>query len=331
MSETDGSSQSEFEYSGWLIFSPLRVNLKGDLERNMSISSVEQVLSERLSGYESGSPNNPGGGFSLPDTRDLFTNTELPEEINHDNLVHIRYTDEEYDSRFTYESSSEEMSEERYVNISQTNIYWKFPDYLFIKGASKEVSRIQSRIKSQLINSLYLEQFDIAPDFLIWILYKMELGEGISSALTPRAIQEIEVEGGDNVFGEKVRVENPSFLSPLLLQVFSENSIISHMVIRWTYASKTIVAELSGGRIHIRVSDGALSEMSDLQRVGFSLGFMSELMELYEYWQNLSTEEKYPPVDFIKEVYDSARDRGFDAHISMDVIERYRQLREGSE
>lgn len=194
-------SPAEFKYSGWLSFYPFKTDVKGDFTEITSQADVEQILHRKLPKYEQGRPTAPGDGFRIANTPELLSETgSLNEYPLLDDLVHIKYIQESYQSRIAYDEQEDDFVETNTVEISTSDLFWIYPQYLFTRSSKQKSDHVRSRMRSILVNSLRTEKVEFERDFIIWLLYKDYTNDEIDSEMSLRQLQSIKLQReGDTI------------------------------------------------------------------------------------------------------------------------------------
>lgn len=325
----DPDSPEEFEYSGWLSFYPFKTEVKENFPEAAPRTEIEWTLENKLPEYEQGNPASPGDGFRIANTPELLQQMNSPRDYsNISHLVHINYVRERYQKKMAYDEDEDDFVETSTVEISTSDLFWIYSQYLFIRASKQDCDRVHSRMRSMLVNSLRVDSLSFERDFFIWLLYKDYQSENINHNLGLRQIQSIQVEGSDG-FGEQQEFSDLRSSSEAALLPLLEGNTPESIEATFLYQGSDLVVNISRNRIQVLASRGALQELSDLERMTFALSFVTEFTSLYDQWKHLAKEDKYPPVSFFKEIYRAAVEKGFETEgISQSLIEKYRQVRE---
>lgn len=323
ISEPD--SADEYKFSGWLSFYPFKTDVKGELAKE----TVQKSLYQKLPEYKQGKPTNPGDGFNIANTPELLKNTNLINKYPFLNkLTHIKYIKEEYKNRLAYDEQTDDFVETSTVEISTSDIFWVFPQYLFTRTSKQESEDIRLRMRSILVNSLRTEKIEFDPEFLIWLIYKDYMNERVDNEINLRQLQSIKLVGEDDRFGSQTRISDFQPSASVALLPLLEGKTPESIEAMFRYCDHNIVANIGRDRIRILSSKESPNELSDLEQMALSLSFVSKLTSLYDQWTSLSNDERYPPVSFFKEFYKRAVEEGHEAEgISQELLEKYRKFR----
>lgn len=313
---------SEFTYSGWLVFTPFEVNVKS----NLNVSSVD--LAEEFLEDELPRParDNLTAGFEIQNTRELVDRTSggrVPPGLK--NLIHLKYIQSEEDQTMLYDPESGDFTENPGFKISESDLYWNFPNYLLVKGKKRGVEGARSRLQSQLVDSMRTKEMQFQSDFFMWLISRHRMSDELPGELSIRGIQRIEAGGEEE--SSKLQMEGDGDITTIsLAHILSEDAEISTLEVSWIHRGETIRAEITSDTIHVYVSE-SLDDYSDIERMSTSLLFCYELLDLYSDWRSLQPSDRYPSMDFFQEFYDEASEKGLNLSYESDTISRYQRLR----
>ncbi|WP_152423085.1 hypothetical protein [Natrinema versiforme] len=322
--------EDQYTYDGWLVFNELF-----NTEVVSDGVTIEDVIGS-FPLYEGGSPNDPDAGFERTNLPSMFQNlseigTDFQDFAN--SIRSFKYVDEDWVEEWGYdENANEQIFYKDYHD--EVDIFWDSDSQIMMfRGDKQLLGRKRESLQAGLSGSLYLDPVNFNFDFFLWVLYKKYNKEDLSSDLRVRKLTRGKTIGEheDNL-GKRVRVEG------------SENILRSLMLIAPVLAGKKIQAiqgsflmgkhkvnaEIEhGGKVHIKVSDSPLSGLSHLRRMGIALQFLTELIRLYNVWEGLPSNDRYPPPSFFDDLSNVAEEEGWDHQYDPENIkEEYRGKRE---
>ncbi|MFC5133532.1 hypothetical protein GJ633_00795 [Halorubrum sp. CBA1125] len=326
--------EDEYEYPGWLVFNGFfKTTVHGD--DGMSPQKIVDAFDE----YTEGTPNEPDEGFKQIDTPEkLQMMTELSEKTEKfaRGLYALEYVDEDWVETWGYD---ENANEQMYFhpNHDKIRIYWDYVNgVMMFKGQKRLLEQKQTDLLGALSGDMKMDSVSFDFDFFLWILYKQYAGEPLSSDLRVRKIKRAstvaDVEGSsDNMGVGQVKDSQNVLRSVLLIAPILSGKQIDGIQGDFILDEHQVTALIEfGGKVHVKVSDNPLSTLSDLRRMGVSLRFLSELINLFDDWEHLDPEDRYPPPSFFDAMADNAEEEGwpprFDAE---DVKARYERKRQG--
>lgn len=323
MSEQKPADQ--YSYDGQLVFNGLYSTdvLNAGLD-------FERVTEKELNDFERGGPDNPSDGYELLEfakyaSESHFLDGDLAQSMSDIHAIRRKY--EQWD---TLENASGVDTDVREVN--HYDIYWDYPKYLFIKG-----NKTQSRRASEIVNYTlgeYLKSREIKfhPDFLLWIFYQFKAGDSrLNDEFRVNLLSDAEIEGDqEDRYGKRSRVDKSTDItkSTTVLIGLLRGKNLTRLEGVFEVSNKYVKANIEvGGRVHVKASH-AIEAGNALHRMSLTITFLRELISLYEDWEDLPGEDKFPPIDFFKDLYDECKRQGAELTFSYDeVIETYRQKR----
>ena len=315
--------EDRFDYEGRLVFNgTFKTDIFGaDL-------NPERVI-EDLPEYEQGSPQQPGYGFTDIDLEELAVSNlqsngliELAE-----NTISFRYTQEDFQEEEIVDI--EGNSEIRYSRrLQSVDFYWVFPEFLFVRGPKSEVKKAVNKLKAVWERSIELSKLDFEPDFLIWLIYKHYNGEDLNTGINIIRLTDAKIQGSHDVFGSTRRISDSTDLvrsPPVITAILQNEDIVTiggEFLIDNRYQLSVDIS--TDGRTHIKAQSNDIREANSLERVLISILFVENICEIYTDWLELDPSEKYPPVDFFEELYQSLENQGISTSFTLDsVIDEY--------
>lgn len=327
--------QDLYEYDGWLVFNELFTTEVFGGE-DMDAGNVVDNFPD----YEGGIPKDADSGFNTTDfPGHLQTIGQLSDDLYNyaENLFAFEFIDEDWVQHWGYNAEGEE--EMYYLpNHDQVDIFWDTAgSVMMFRGDKQLLAQKRKALRGDLTGSLKLNSVTFDFDFFLWVLYKKYKGDQLNASLRVRNLtrgktigekkdnlgREISVTGTRNV------LKSVMLIAPLLdgkkLHSIQGDFIIGDR--------NQIKAEIHHeGKVHVKVTDSPLSGLNDLRRMGFSVWFLSELVNLYTYWDELDPTERYPPESFFDDLADNAEQEGWDLQFDpIEVKQEYARKRQGTE
>lgn len=325
--------EDEYEYPGWLVFNGL---YKTTVLRGNESSPADIV--NAFNEYSPGTPNNPQSGFEdiglSEKLREMVELNETTEEFA-EGLYSVRYIDEDWVEQWGYD---EDGNETMYFlpNHDDIRIYWDFVnDVMIFKGQKRLLERKESELMGAISNDIHLDPISFDFDFFLWILYKQYEGEPFSADFRVRNVTRgaTVTETKDNMGAGRVQDSHDILRSVLLIAPLLAGKKIEQLQGNFLLGNHQVKAHIEfGGKVHVKVSDSPLSTLSDLRRMGISLRFLSQIVDLFDEWTRLDPEERYPPPSFFDDMAENAEEEGWGPRFDPeDVKARYERNRDGTE
>lgn len=323
-------SPSDFDYSGYLLFEPYQTSVRDRLDVK-NIEEAEQSLTKLLPEFEQGTPQDPGDGFRQLSLRQLAAEAGMLNKYAELNKTGaLRYINESFEKSKAYHQG--ELIEAQTIHRESNEIYWNYPDFLFLRGSKKQRENSLRRLRSLLVDSLYLEQISFEPEFLLWVLYMYYLGEELELGEVQR-VHDVVHSGEIDNLGSSINIaDSTDVLSSLpVIHGILHDQDISEIEGIFNRGNLPLRVRISEDSIHLKISDGVLSDRSSFERILISIDFVTNLCKTYMNWSSLSPEDRYPPPAFFEDIYEQAMERGIEVDsVPSSVIEKYRELRQGS-
>lgn len=324
--------EDEYDYPGWLVFNGLyKTTVHGDGDIS------PQDIVEKFSTYTPGSPNNPQMGFEVLDTADkLQQMPELSQETEEfaKGLHVLRFVDEDWVEQWGFD---EYGNEEIYfiTNHDDVRIYWDYVnDVMMFKGSKQLLEQKHSDLMAAFAGVVDTEQIEFDFDFLLWLLYKQFQDEPLSSDFRIRNATRgsTVAETKDHMGVAPVRDSINVLRSVLLIAPVLSGKKIDSIRGNFLMENYQVVAEIEfGGKVHVHVTDTPLSSLSHLRRMGISLRFLSQLVNLFTGWKRLDPEERYPPPSFFDDMAENAEEEGWGPRFDPeDVKQQYERKRQAA-
>ncbi len=312
-----------FEYQGHLIFNGIYQTEINDLDFN------SRDIFEQLPEYEPGTPTKPARGFVPTDLKQTASSQDVSDRgllQAIEDILSFQYTHEKYASQEVVNKDGD--TDMAYVrDINDVGVYWSYPDYLFIRGTQPDVQTAIGDLRGAVGEKIEIQELEFDPDFIFWLLYHHYQNKDITDELSVVRLTDAELQGEEaDLFGSHGEIHDSVDVSqsvPVLLGLLRGNKISSisgHFDVLGHYISAEIS---SAGRVHIR-TQGDIAEANDLDRMIMALSFLQVLTSVYNQWSQKTPQEKYPPVEFFEEIYNTCIDQGVRVSFGLDtVVEEY--------
>lgn len=334
MSENEVPPVELYAYDGWLVFNELfTAKIFSDDDR-----SAKDVI-DSFREYKPGNPKDPGNGYKITDFPEHLRNMgQLSDELYEfsQHLHSFDYVDEDWVEQWGYDADGNEQLYYQ-PDHDEVDIFWDADgEVMMLRGDKQLLERKKEDLRSDLSGSIQIESVSFDFDFFLWVLYKKYKSEQLNSSLRVRKLTRGKTVGNssDNlgrearVIGSESVLKSVMLIAPLLYGK-KIHSIQGSFIIG---DRNQIKAEIHHeGKVHVKVTDSPLSGLEDLQRMGLSVWFLSELVHLYIFWENLDPTERYPPESFFDDLADNAEREGWDLQFDpVDVKQEYKLKRQGT-
>lgn len=269
--------EHEFSLDGMLVFNGLyECRVPEELD-------FETVLLS-LPGFEEGSPESPGDGFSrirLEDVLDSRSDldVELLDEVR--DFDHIRYTAEQYD-----QTVADVDGERRVVSVPsrrQVDFHWRFPDLLAARGNREDTEQALQALVGELDDAVDVQEIRFGSEFL------QELFEAHRrdwSGLVLDRVTEVDLRSTSGKFGQVNRVSaTGESLSAESVALDTEGHKIASLGGGFRVGEYDVPATVStDGRVHVRAA-GDVQSKDDYGRTFLGLAFLNRLVRAYREWE----------------------------------------------
>ncbi|MFC7251104.1 hypothetical protein ACFQJ5_14815 [Halomicroarcula sp. GCM10025324] len=319
-------SNGSYTYDGRLVFNGLYATeiLDPDFD-------LERTVETGLKDFSRGTNDEPGSGYHMLDFADRVAESpDISRQIKTEteDIYGIRYRYEQWNER-EVATSNGNGTEYRHVRTTDSvDVYWDSPNYLFIKGNKTEARQAGSLIESKLGDYIRTREIGFASDFLLWILSQYKNGEQLGDELSAKLLSNARIEGEEDRFGRSNRVDDSTDIAKAttILMGILRGKEMAFVEGIFGMHGKFVAARIeTGGRIHIKAEQD-IDGSSHLERMALSVSFLRELLTVYDHWQSLPPEDKYPPVEFFKNLYEECERQGAEITFPVDdVIKQYRQ------
>ena len=307
-----------FTYQGRLIFNGIfRTEIRGnELNRD--------AVMQKLPKFQEGSPEHPGSGYEVRRMGDVGgEDHELPPQVHEetDDTILIRYRYEEYDTQEALVGGELETVATR--SISEVDLYWVYPDYLFIRGSKSDVKQAKRDINRAIGGGVRIDELEFDFRFLLWIFYKHYEGLELANDLTIRRLSDAETRnkvGGPaeiQRFTDSRDVTRSASVLRDLLEIL-RGKTLTMVGGDFLLHDNTYSANIStSGRIQIK-SQFEIADARDLTRVRLSVLFVKRITELYTEWETRPPRDKYPPEEFFEDVKEYLTSRGVEMQFTLE-------------
>ncbi|WP_281195887.1 hypothetical protein [Halorubrum sp. F4] len=328
------SHELEYSYDGWLVFNEL---LSTEVHGGESHDIPD--ITESFSTYTEGSPKDAQSGFTrLSIEQDLRDMGELGPQLRQfsERLRAFRYIDEEWVEQWGYDENGNDQL--YYLDRhDQVDLFWDTEnEVMMLKGNKQLLDRKRAKLRGALSGDLKLDDISFDYDFFLWLLYKEYEDEKLDagSDLRIRKMTRGETVASAENDESRVRVEGKEDIlkSVVMLVPVLEGERIRGLQGNFILDTKQIEAKIKfGGRVHVLVTDNPMSSWEDARQMGLSVMFLSELVKLYQLWEKLDSEDKYPPPSFFDDLRENANDEGWKLRFDpQEVKSEYNRKREGA-
>lgn len=318
--------EREFRYDGRLVFNGIYSTSILDVEFDF-----EEIVREKLIDFSKGDIDSPGRGYRPIPFREMVSDEprignqikSFLEEVNALQYQEEIWEYQEVDVDGEVQEAPTKMGE------SSFDAFWAKPDYLFIRGNKTEAKQAGQLLTATLDEYLDFREIEFSPDFLLWIFSKEKNSEGLPGSLSVNMLTDAQVESDEpDLFGQQGQVEDSIDVTkstPVLMGVLRQMGIIQLEGV-FSISGVFVRARISSeGRVHV-LADHAIKGSPDIERMAISIAFLKELIDLFDRWRNMDNEQKYPPEEFFKDIYDECKRQGVEIMFSIDdVIREYRQ------
>ena len=319
--DDDSNREDDFSYDGNLVFN--------GIYRTETDGFGDIALTENIDPYSKGTYPHPNEGYiELEETS--YDLSSIGDQMS-STIKRLNGFKYKFDSWKSSEVETDDGLSERPVYDPQSfDVYCYDPDYIFLRGPKTAIKQKRATVLSDLPSGLSPDEVQFNSDFLLWILYKCMKGEALNSTVSVRRLPNCETTGERDNVGEGIKVrgsDNVERSVPILV-TFLEDKEISSIRGYFVVGTSFVVADIDiDGSVRIRTSHEQMEDLSQLRRVSVSLRFLSEFVDLYDEWQDLPADEKYPD-DIFRIVYEISLQEGYKPTIKpTEQIEQYEQKR----
>jgi len=322
----DSEPPDRFDYSGYLLFEPFQTKVQGRLDAS-SIENVEDEIGRSLPTFERGSPESPGNGFEIMDIEKNVEELTFPgQELNFEDVISFKHSRESFELMEVYEDG--EYVEAPTVSINSVDVYWKYPSFMYIRGSKVECKETFSRLRNLFVDSLYIKRTNFEPEFLMWLFYKHYQNKSAGKIEIDR-LHDAVLSGEVDEFGSENKITESANLlsSSTLLTGLLHGKDLTEIEGGFKHNTGIVRVSIKNDRVHIK-SSGMISHQSPVERISTAVSFLTDLCNTYSNWADLPHQDKYPPPQFFREVYQDALENGIEVKsISSEVLQRYANLR----
>ena len=211
-------------------------------------------------------------------------------------------------------------------------------NFICIIGSKENVQVPEETLKDFLNeNEIHYEEINICHDFLLWLLWKLYLGENISSDISLDYFEDLRV-GLDNprniaydnsptsIKTEGTGHEMPSL--PICYGLFNKKPL-NQLKGEFIYKGKKFILkidifkrnETEISNIHIH-SNGDLEGLYYSEKLQLILPFLYNLSNLIYEWENFENKDKYPDEEYLDTLLENAKD---EFNETIEAFEEYKE------
>jgi hypothetical protein len=270
--------EHEFSLDGMLVFDGLyECRVPGELD-------FETVLLS-LPGFEGGSPESPGDGFTRLPLNEVLGDRPNPEGMVRDEVTafdHVRYTVERYDR-----TVADVEGERRPVSVpseQHADLHWRFPELLAVRGNRVDAEQAVGALSASLDDAVEFDEIGFESAFLRALVTG---GTSMPDGFALSRTTELDVRSTVGKFEQRNRIadEGGSLGEAELSAAFGEDGRVTGAGGEFSLDGHEIHATVSvEGRVHVRAA-GDLRPEDDYGRVFLGLAFLSRLVRTYRRWE----------------------------------------------
>lgn len=255
---------SEFEYTGYLIFSPATYSTKQDFT---SASEWRDILRRELPEFQPGTPRNPGAGYQLINNSEIISPVFANRSSSSlEDIIYSRYTAEVYEEKEAYVEG--EIREVNVRTVDSVDVFWIPPNNVLFRGKKRSIDRVKADLQREVFEDLFINSVKFDPIFFENIFER----DIASNQLNVNDVHKIVSDGVSET------TSSVSFTGNVA-DVGMDAGIPKKIEANFEFRGRRILAEISSDRIHIRVS-GSLEDMGAGDRMMESVLFCRELLDL---------------------------------------------------
>lgn len=320
-----------FDYQGHLVFNGIYRTEFIDGEYRGGEDEARAKLQDQLPDYKPKDGQSKEGYTRINVSQEIYNDESVSEDLEDiaESLVSYRYQFENRSEEDAYFKG--EQVQVQVPNVNNADIYWKYPNNIYLRGSKGDVKETREKTSRVLGGHVRLEPINFGGDFLLWLYYKAYTGQPIPGGLSIDTFTDSELTGDRDPFGQTNTVDDSTNLErcvPVISGVLMGKSISMLQGFFQLYGNYRVKAEIESDRVYVKASTGSISSSNDVRRIAISLSFLEELVDLYETWEQLPPTDKYPPLDFFEDIYQTAISQGVEINnISDDVLKKYANLR----
>jgi hypothetical protein len=324
----ESESSATFDYSGYLIFEPFQTKVQGRLEVDPS-DEAKHEIDQHLPTFERGTPESPANGFEIIDIRKKLENSGILNQYSEvKDTISFKHIREAFELVEVYEDG--EYVEAPTVSINTVDVYWNYPNFIYLKGAKAGREKTFSRLRNLFVDSLYMKKISFDHEFFIWLFYKHYLDEDAEGVHIDQ-FHDVVLTGESDEFGRENKIMGSSDVlsSSTVLSGLLHGKELTKIEGAFRHNTGTIIASISNEKVHIKSGSGSIAQKSSIERISTAISFLTDLCRAHSTWTKLPPEDKYPPPQFFRELYEDALDQGTEVKsISSDVLYKYADLRD---
>jgi hypothetical protein len=322
----NGGPDEEFAYDGRLVFNGIYSTAVLD-----SDFDFDEIVRQELTDFSEGDIGAPGRGYrTLPFLEMVSDEPRVSTQIEDllDQIHALQYVEEVWEYQ-EVDVDGEIQEAPTKTGESSFDAFWARPDYLFVRGDKTEASQAGELLSATLDEYLNITEISFSPDFLLWIFSKEKNNEGLPGPLSVNMLTDARFESDEpDLFGQQGRVADSTDVTkstPVLMGILRQMGIMELEGV-FSIAGVFIRARISSeGRVHV-LADHAIQGSPDIERMAISIAFLKEFIDLFDQWERMENERKYPPEQFFEDIYKECERQGVEIRFSIDdVIREYMQ------
>lgn len=328
------TSDSEFEYSGHLVFNEVCRTSTPDENPGKfgrTVNDAETDLLDVLPQFSSGNPRSPGTGYERLLIRDYLEDSNLPKETKEfvRSLVSIRYKYEEYNEKEAYVNNEKKKVE--VASVKDANVFWDRNEYMLFRGSENDASKAKSQAQTAA-EDYNIHSITFSGDFLLWFFYcahsdqdsdsdeSLEYPE-LPGNLEISRLTDAEVSGSPDDFGGEATIHESDNIkkSPAILLGLLNGKDLSMLEGDLTmdfdsddtesYSRATLRTEIKKKKIQIKASKAGLRNASQIEKLSLASQMGREIASLYDTWEDLDPKDKYVPPTFIVKLIRTCKEK----------------------
>lgn len=328
----DTPPEYKYDYDGWLVFN-------GNYSVNIDDEGAgPQDLIENFDRYTEPAAGTDEKGYVREEfDQELAQAGDLTWALHRfaENLYSFEYQKTTWDRSEGYQRTGDTSTSTFWrKNEGGGDVFWDTErDLMVFRGQKKWINDNQDDLRNGLSEEMQLEELTFDLDFFLWILYREDIGKGLTNELSVREISNVETTDVGVSRPESVSFEGRSDVlqsAEVLTSLLQERKPKS---LQGTFVldSNLVEAEVRrSGKIHVYVSENEMEGLAPLRRMGVSLRFVFEFLRQYRTWCGLEPKRKYPPESFFKNLAKNLKKSGFDPEVPVDKLAKeYKMKREG--
>ncbi|WP_336338899.1 hypothetical protein [Haloarcula brevis] len=278
-------NESTFHYDGYLVFTPVLIRTKNIPATN--IPNIDEIISQ-LPEFHSGDPSAPAEGFEEMKIRKYIENdNKLSGAIKRElkDLTAVTYNVESYHEETAF--VDQERREVYVREVESAEVYFFDSNIALLRGKQSIVNQAISAIQRVHSEEILIENIEFTPDFMSHI-YE-EFNDVFSdNIIQPNEISEVQFEGFDNISTMKIYSGDLKSELTNRYQNMSEGQI-NYITVKYYIDNIDTAIQIQSDRLHVKASEGAISRMTDLARMIYSIYFCKRISNIAVEYEGVQT------------------------------------------